>query len=909
MSEVTWDRLTRACADVAALPPVERAAALARLERESPALAAEVRSLLAADRPLSIDGGEAAAALRDDSHDAGTTAAPPVDRIGRYRIEARIGRGASATVYRARTEVPPRPVAIKLFDAIGGEEDRERTALRRFDAEVRALSRLRHPGIATILDAGTTRIDGRERRWIAMDLVEGPPITEWARVARPGPGVIVRLAADLAAAVAHAHGRGIIHRDLKPANVLVEVRDGEPVVRVLDFGVARLLEDEEEVTRVTRGGQVIGTVGYLAPEQVTGDPEAVSVAVDVYAMGLILHELLGGRPAIDLPTGPLVARLQAVARARPQPVRTVVRGIDEDLAVIVDTATARAAGDRYASAAVLEQDLRRRLAGRPIAARPLSTFAQACRFVGRHRAATATAAVAAVVLPVLLAITATSLAAERRSTERLARSLVASLDVANAMADAMDRRFGATAFLEEYYRRQFEHVSGLIPAVAAGAVIEDPVIVDVVDRHEVEGWRVVDDGGRRVARYRDVGGGHTGPLVRDSELRETWGDALLRFSSVLTRAADLDAALAARVLGLAIEREALARDPQDPERRREHALATIYLGDTMHHLGDVDTALELYQRALVVDRALAEERPHVRRHRDDVAWGLDRIANIERHRDPARARALHRERMALCDELLAEMTPADGRAWGHALHGRAVSAWAMVMLARDRGDESLVPWLHRAQRDAVRLHRAFPADEAWASLAGRTTFELLERMLAAGPEAGVTAETMATLGATLREVCETRRRAAPDEPAFSHDLGRAWMLAARVAVRAGRWGEIGPAMEHAAACFAHDGGSAGPVEVLAGWTEVARTLIAREDASPDPALAPGGPPAAPGAAAVRDGLRAAIARVEDALATGRLRRGARTTEVLDAAAPLLEALAHRRAADGTEPRHGVRSGA
>jgi serine/threonine protein kinase/tetratricopeptide (TPR) repeat protein len=795
MTAITWDRLSQVCAEVVALPAAEREAALERLAAGSPELAREVRSLIAADRPAEFDRlGSPVIEVVSGLSPADRSPSPRLERIGRYRIESVLGHGGSATVHRARTLVPPRAVALKVLHAPIGHGDEDLVASRRFDAEVRALARLRHPGIAAIHDAGITLIDGAERRWIVMDLVEGGPITEWVAAELPPRDVRLGLAADLAAAVAHAHARGIIHRDLKPANVLVEMRDERPVTRVLDFGVARLLEDDEAATRVTRGGLVVGTVGYLAPEQLSGDPENLSTSVDVYAIGLILQELLTSAPAVTVPSGPLFTQLQAAARARPRPIRELLPDIDEDLAVIVETALARDPKDRYASAAALEQDLRRRIAGQPIVARPLSNLAIARRFVRRHRVATAITAVGAVALGGLLVVTASSLAREREGTDRLIAALAGSLDVANAMADTMDRQFGADVFLEEYYRRQLEFVRTITPAVAAGATLADPSIVDVVERLGPPGWRVADrPGGRRIRHAGPSARGDAAP--RDPDLRSRYADAVLRFSGILTADGENLESLELRLIGLALKREALDRDPDDAERRREHAFAMVLVGDTCHHLGERAAALELYEQALRIDRELAAERPEIVRHRDDVAWGLDRIANLIEADDPVRARRLHQERLGLCDALLEEIE-ADGgygtSGWGHALHGRAVSCVWLGNLADRLGDDDPDPWYAAAADHFVTLSLVLPGDVAYAWQSYQCLSRIAGRHLAAGaiPEAIRAARRAA-------EHCADLARRDPERTRCREAAARTSLQLARALSAGGHWRDAAAALADA----------------------------------------------------------------------------------------------------------------
>ena len=214
---------------------------------------------------------------------------PP--RVGRYRPLRVIGQGGMGVVYEAEQEEPRRRVALKVIRPELATEDLR----RRFAHESLFLGRLQHPGIAQVYEAGTAETPDGPLPFIAMELVDGARLHEWARGGAAGRQALrerVELMIALCDAVHHAHQRGLIHRDLKPGNVLV---DGEGRPRVLDFGVARPADVDLGTSLVTTHGELVGTLSYMSPEQLAGDPNDLDTRSDIYALGIILYEILAGR--------------------------------------------------------------------------------------------------------------------------------------------------------------------------------------------------------------------------------------------------------------------------------------------------------------------------------------------------------------------------------------------------------------------------------------------------------------------------------------------------------------------------------------------------------------------------------------------------------------------------------------
>jgi len=288
---------------------------------------------------------------------------PPT--IGGYRIESVLGHGTFALVYRAvNTRIDAPPVAIKLLR--GGAATR--SVVARFERERALLAHFSHPGIARLHELGVTE-DGRP--WFAMDLVDGPTITDFSRLHELDLRDRVRLLRAACMAVQHAHAKGVIHRDLKPANLLVTGDRTSHQPTVIDFGIAKALTTPEDDGLLrTRVGQLVGTPSYMSPEQLEGRVGDVDIRSDVYALGVLLYELLGERRPLDLEgLDPHLAAIRARNGDYP-PISRLCRGARGDLATIVERAMAPAQSQRYDSAAELAAELDRWLRREPIAARP-----------------------------------------------------------------------------------------------------------------------------------------------------------------------------------------------------------------------------------------------------------------------------------------------------------------------------------------------------------------------------------------------------------------------------------------------------------------------------------------------------------------------------------------------------------
>jgi hypothetical protein len=270
---------------------------------------------------------------------AGT--ALPRSLAGRYRLDALIGSGGMGRVYRARDLTLGRPVAVKVLPA---DLAKDADAVRRFGREARAVASLSHPGIVTVFDAGVAD----EVPYIVMEYVEGRTLVEVLRREGPlDPPRAAGIAADVADALDAAHACGVVHRDVKPGNIMLTA-GGD--VRVMDFGIALSLDADATVTR-----SAMGTPTYAAPEQADGGP--VDGRTDVYALGVVLYELLTGRPPFEAksPLAVLAMHRDTVPDSPSSRVAAVPAAVD----AVVATALAKRPGERFQSAGAMADALRR----------------------------------------------------------------------------------------------------------------------------------------------------------------------------------------------------------------------------------------------------------------------------------------------------------------------------------------------------------------------------------------------------------------------------------------------------------------------------------------------------------------------------------------------------------------------
>jgi tetratricopeptide (TPR) repeat protein/tRNA A-37 threonylcarbamoyl transferase component Bud32 len=315
--------------------------------------------------------------------------------IGRYRVVGKLGQGGMGVVWEAEQDQPKRRVALKVMRS---DHLVDEVHIRMFRREAETLARLEHPSIAAIYDAGHTE-DGHD--YFAMELVRGVTLDQWlaqrpTRVDERELELRLGLFGAMCDAVHYAHQRGVIHRDLKPSNIIV-TEDGSssgttsrliPGLKILDFGIARVTESDIAATLVSEVGVIKGTLPYMSPEQARGDVAAIDVRADVYALGVILYELLTCHRPYDVSRAALVEAIRVICEEPPRPLRVMWSGVrrpGRDLETIVGKSLEKEADRRYGSAGEFRDDIDRYLGSQPVLARSPSAIYQLSKMVQRNR--------------------------------------------------------------------------------------------------------------------------------------------------------------------------------------------------------------------------------------------------------------------------------------------------------------------------------------------------------------------------------------------------------------------------------------------------------------------------------------------------------------------------------------------
>jgi tetratricopeptide (TPR) repeat protein/predicted Ser/Thr protein kinase len=357
------------------LPDAEQLAFLRREYPNNPALWTEVEDLLNRYRIAGsfLEPGNRALVSRIQEW-----VYPPLpEALGHYRIHRLLGEGSMGAVYEAEQEQPRRKVALKMIKpGLAGPE-----LLRRFELESEALGRLHHPGIAQIYEAGTADNGFGPQPYFAMEFIRGEPLAAYAESHQLDSRQRLEIMAKICESVHHAHQRGIIHRDLKPGNIIVE-ESGQP--KILDFGVARVTDSDAYPTRQTDAGRLVGTLAYMSPEQVLAEPAELDIRSDVYALGVILFELLARRLPYQL-TPQLHDAARIIREEEPAQLGSIDRAYRGDIETIAARALEKDKVRRYSSAADLGADIQRYLNDEPIIARrPTATY-HLWKFARRNR--------------------------------------------------------------------------------------------------------------------------------------------------------------------------------------------------------------------------------------------------------------------------------------------------------------------------------------------------------------------------------------------------------------------------------------------------------------------------------------------------------------------------------------------
>ena len=641
MTTARWQRIQALFHEALEQAPAQRTAFLGAECAGDAALREEVETLLEADAdapPILDTRLEELACLLPEEEEAVPRPCP--SHIGPYKLVRELGRGGMGTVYLAERADIGRRVALKVLRDGLRSSSRE----QRFLSERRILARLTHPNIARLLDAGVT---AEGTPYFAMEYVEGEPIDRYADAHRLTIRERLALFQTVCEAVQYAHRNLLVHRDLKPSNILVaEDEHGRPLVKLLDFGIAKLLAEDATDTPQTRTGLRPMTPEYAAPEQVRG--EAATTATDVYALGVLLYELLTGqrpyrvqgqgahaleqvirevqpeRPSLVVCRAGLAPRSlaatdsllrgglpvvtpEAVSRARRTPVDKLHRQLRGDLDNIALMALRKEPDRRYPAAAQLLKDVERHLKGLPVEAQQDTLLYRTGKFVRRHPWGVSASAVATAVFLASIALFTASLQEERDRARLEAAKSAELADVLINLFDASDPFSSASVRTDTMQVRDF---------LANRAMMVTELEADPKTRARILS---------KVAQM------HRGIGLHDQ-------------ADTLSREALADARAAY------------------PQPHPELADVLNERADLLRLLGGYDEAEPLLREALEIRRALEEEE----RGESDVSQTLNSLAGLLREKgDYDEAEAFYREALEIRRERLPDTDPKMAESMNH----------------------------------------------------------------------------------------------------------------------------------------------------------------------------------------------------------------------------------------------------
>jgi tetratricopeptide (TPR) repeat protein len=706
MTQPTWETVENLFHAAAPLPPEAQLAFLQDRCGADAGLLKQVEALLDANRQAGdfLQETVQAAAAKAWSNRAG-------QNVGPYRLLAEIGHGGMGRVFLAERadDQYSQKVAIKIVknDVLGSGIH------QRFRAERQILANLEHPGIARLLDGGATESGSP---YLVMEYVDGVSIERYCRDHSLTIEKRLALFQMVCAAVAFAHRNLVVHRDLKPGNILVPA-DGMP--RLLDFGIAKLLDAGRPPTGEpsTRPTERMMTPEYASPEQVRGGP--ITTATDVYALGLLLYELLAGTRPFDFNSAAISECERMICDVDPRPpsaAASELKPLDGDLDHIVMKALRKEPAQRYHSAEHLSDDVGRFLAGLPVEARSGAWTYRARKFVRRRRIAIAIGGALALIIGVSAAV---SFRAERNAGQARLLSnerLEAALTMANAslfdVHDSLAKMPGSTQVRALIIQRTVKVLSELArsgstdPALRTELAAAYEKLSDIQDREGpgnlgssiaaessatqalqlrkslaaadpgnptrtaavaadlarlAEIHRLMRNGSAANLEYRAAIAAYE-PLASSPAVRASLADARREYARVIALSGDAPGALAQIHLALDARLQIADENPRDAAARQGLEHAWQMLGEIQsEYARQYQPAAESLARALTIARSLAAEFPDQNAYRTDLASVLSSLGNNRQQaKEPAQAYPFYRESLALVRELAAA-DPADAR--------------------------------------------------------------------------------------------------------------------------------------------------------------------------------------------------------------------------------------------------------
>jgi serine/threonine protein kinase len=583
----------------------------------------------------------------------------PGSQIGPYRLVKLLGEGGMGAVYLAEQERPiRRQVALKIIKPGMDSEQ----VLARFEAERQALTLMDHPNIARVFEAGTTE---QGRPYFVMELVDGVPMTRFCDENALAPRERLALFATVCEAIQHAHAKGVIHRDVKPSNVLVAVRDGRPVPKVIDFGLAKATEQPlTEHSQLTQVGSVVGTLDYMSPEQADFTALGVDTRTDVYSLGVILYELLTGTTPLDLagrrggglldvvlrileeePPRPsarvagLGERLLAVAARRKTEPARLAKLLRGELDWIVMKALEKDRDRRYETASGFAKDVRRYLDDEPVEACPPSARYRLGKFARKHRTLLATAGgfVALLVLGVVGLtwgiVVANTLRVRAERSEKLGRK---ALEMAFAGIRLQIRKGSKPAGTERtIVRNMLQGFRQLLAEPAAGDSQEVLAAGAETAFRAANLYALLGEGAdaeagyrRAIERYEEL----TRKFAGEAEYRNQLARCHFDLGHLLKEQGRWPEAEAAYRRAVELHREVSADFPDEPAYQRQLADAYNDLGALLRDRGELAQAESAFRGAVALGEKAAAQAPDPGQYRIDLAAGYHNLGNAVRDR-------------------------------------------------------------------------------------------------------------------------------------------------------------------------------------------------------------------------------------------------------------------------------------